>query len=100
MHLNMGTRDLDTTDALDLNVGRWGNSLAVRLPAELARQLGIAEGSTLHVERNRDNTLTVSARAGKEPFDKARWLAQARRHLATMPSSPSVMQELRDGARY
>ena len=96
----MGKRDLTDTDVLDLNVGRWGNSLAVRLPIDLARQLGIVEGSTLHVERNDDNTLTVSTRQVKKVFDQSKWQQQARQHLDTMPSSPSVMQEMRDGARY
>ncbi len=96
----MGKRDLTDTEVLDLNVGRWGNSLAVRLPIDLARQLGIVEGSTLHVERNDDNTLTVSARQAKKVFDQKKWQQQARQHLGTMPSSPSVMQEMRDGARY
>ena len=96
----MGKRDLVDTDALDLNVGRWGNSLAVRLPIELARQLGIVEGSTLHVERNQDNTLTVSPRQAKKVFDQAKWQEEARKHLATMPSSPSVIREMRDSARY
>ncbi len=96
----MGKRDLTDTEALDLNVGRWGNSLAVRLPIDLARQLGIVEGSTLHVERNDDNTLTVSTRQAKKVFDQAKWQEQARRHLDTMPSSPSVIREMRDGARY
>lgn len=96
----MGKRDLTGIDAMDLNVGRWGNSLAVRLPIELARQLGIEEGSTLHVERNLDNTLTVSPRQAKKVFDQAKWLQQARQHLATMPSSESVIREMRDDARY
>ena len=96
----MGKCDLTPAQALDLNVGRWGNSLAVRLPVDLARQLGIVEGSTLHVERNEDNTLTVSARQEKKVFDQATWQAQARQHLDTMPSSSSVMREIRDGARY
>ena len=96
----MGKRDLLDADAMDLNVGRWGNSLAVRLPIELARQLGIVEGSTLHVERNPDNTLTVSPRQAKKVFDQAKWVEQARKHLATMPSSPAVIREMRDGARY
>ena len=39
----MGANDLNK---LELSVGRWGNSLAVRLPAELARELGLREGST------------------------------------------------------
>ena len=96
----MGKRDLTDTEVLDLNVGRWGNSLAVRLPIDLARQLGIVEGSTLHVERNDDNTLTISTRQAKKVFDQAKWREQARQHLDTMPSSPSVIREMRDGARY
>ncbi len=96
----MGGRDLGNTEALDLNVGRWGNSLAVRLPADLARQLGICEGSTLHVARQKDNTLTVSTKPGKKPLDKAAWLVRAKKHLATMPRTESVIREMRDSARY
>ena len=96
----MGKRDLTCIDGLDLNVARWGNSLAVRLPIDLARQLGITAGSALHVERNEDNTLTVSRKQVKNFFDQAKWREQARKHLATMPSSPSVIREIRDGARY
>jgi antitoxin MazE len=33
-------------------VARWGNSLAVRLPAELVRELGLREGD--HVELRPD----------------------------------------------
>lgn len=93
----MGARVLGK---LDLNISRWGNSLAVRLPAELARELGVGDGDTLHVERHANNTLTVSAQRGKKGFDKDAWAALARKHLASMPSSPSVMRALRDGARY
>jgi antitoxin MazE len=96
----MGARELQTDQALDLNVGRWGNSLAVRLPAELARSLGIAEGGTLHVARNKDNTLTVSAQRPRKQFDKAEWLKEAKRHLASMTPSKSVIREMRDAARY
>jgi antitoxin MazE len=96
----MGARDLTHTEALDLNVGRWGNSLAVRLPADLAKQLGIAEGSTLHVERQKDNSLRLSATAAKKPLDKAVWLVRAKKHLTTMPRTESVIREMRDGARY
>ena len=35
---------------LELKVSKWGNSLAVRLPAESARQLGVGEGDTLIAE--------------------------------------------------
>lgn len=96
----MGKRDLTDIEALDLNVGRWGNSLAVRLPVELARQLGIVEGSTLHATREKDNSLRLSASPAKKVMTQAEWLITAKKHLATMPRSESVIREMRDGARY
>ena len=93
----MGANDLTK---LELSVGRWGNSLAVRLPAELARELGVAEGATLQVERNADQSFTFRARGHRTPFDKAAWQAQMQAHLASMPPSESVIREMRDGARY
>jgi antitoxin MazE len=96
----MNAPDLKPLHELDLNVRRWGNSLAVRLPVELVRQLGIAQGSTLHVARNSDNTLTVSPQIAKTPFDPAQWQALANQHLGSMPPSPPVMHALRGAARY
>lgn len=93
----MGANDLKR---LELNVGRWGNSLAVRLPAELARELGVGEGSTLRLERNADHSYTLLTQHPRKPFDKAAWMAQARAHLASMPPTESVIREMRDGARY
>jgi len=88
------------SNKLELSVGRWGNSLAVRLPADLARELGVTEGSSLQLERQADQSYALSARSRRKPFDKAAWRAQARAHLAAMPPSASVMRELRDDARY
>ncbi len=93
----MGVNELDK---LELSVARWGNSLAVRLPAGLARELGLAEGGTLQLERHADRSFRLSARSPRQPFDKAAWQAQARAHLASMPPSRSVIRQMRDGARY
>ena len=32
-----------------MQVAKWGNSLAVRLPAELVRQLGLKEGDDIDI---------------------------------------------------
>lgn len=96
----MGGRESMASHALDLSVGRWGNSLAVRLPAELARELGIGEGSTLHLERQKDNSLRLSAGPARKPLSQAEWLVLAKKHLAAMPRSQPVIREMRDGARY
>jgi antitoxin MazE len=96
----MGANDWAAIPTLDLNVGRWGNSLAVRLPAELARKLGITEGSTLHVEPQQDNSLLVSAPRARKVMTKAEWIVSAKKHLASMPKTKSVIREMRDNARY
>ena len=94
----MGANELDR---LQLNVGRWGNSLAVRLPAELARELGVTDGATLELQRNADaDGYTLRARAARQPFDRAAWQARAHAHLESMPASTSVMTQLRQEARY
>jgi antitoxin MazE len=93
----MGANDLTR---LELSVGRWGNSLAVRLPAELARELGLVEGSTVEVERQPDNSLRMVPPRARQPLSKAEWIKRAQEHLATMPRTPSVIREMRDNARY
>lgn len=94
----MGANELTR---LQLNVARWGNSLAVRLPAELARELSLTEGSTVELQRDAETGhYALLPRPVRVPFDKAAWQAQAQAHLDSMPASESVMAVLRDGARY
>lgn len=50
-----------------MQVSRWGNSLAVRLPAELVRELGLVEGDTVTLSparsgRARGSTPTLEVR--------------------------------------
>ncbi len=37
-----------------MQVAKWGNSLAVRLPAELVRELGLKEGDQIELVRDDD----------------------------------------------
>lgn len=41
-----------------MQVAKWGNSLAVRLPAELVRELGLKEGDQIEVTKS-ESTLLV-----------------------------------------
>ena len=47
-----------------MKVSKWGNSLAVRLPAELVRELGLKEGD--YVERDRLAIYKARARMTRE----------------------------------
>ena len=94
----MGANELDR---LQLNVGRWGNSLAVRLPAELARELGVTDGATLELQRNADaDGYTLRARATGRRFARPAGRAGAPANLRSLPASTSVMTQLRQEARY
>jgi antitoxin MazE len=42
-----------------MQVSKWGNSLAVRLPKVLVEKLGLKEGDQLHVVAARDGAIEV-----------------------------------------
>jgi antitoxin MazE len=45
-----------------MQVSKWGNSLAVRLPKALVDRLGLKEGDELNVVAARDGTIEVETR--------------------------------------
>ena len=63
---------------MELQIGKWGNSLAVRLPNALVRQLCVQEGSVLHTEVLGAQTLGISA---SSPAPTRRELVAARAGL-------------------
>jgi antitoxin MazE len=52
---------------MDLQINRWGNSLAVRLPAQLARKLGLREGSQVSAELTPEGSLKLSPHEPQRP---------------------------------
>ncbi len=44
---------------MQVNIAKWGNSLALRLPSHLARESRLAEGATVNLEL-RDGSLIVT----------------------------------------
>lgn len=81
---------------MNLQVSKWGNSLALRIPAEVVRRLGLREGAIVEAQLGVDGTLSIRPpHWNRKAF--ALELADAR---SAMPVTDSVMQELRSGARY
>ncbi len=56
---------------------RWGNSLAVRIPASAAAKLALSEGQDVEVEVE-DGTLTVRPHTAIRRFSRERYLQQLR----------------------
>jgi antitoxin MazE len=83
--------------ALELQVSRWGNSLAVRIPAAAARQLDVSEGSVIHAEVVGPAQLRLAT--GK-PFDRQAFLARLEALHRQMPVTQPVVEAMRANARY
>jgi len=78
-------------------VSKWGNSLAVRLPAESASKIGVGEGDTLVAEISPDGRLVLA------PEGRAVGKAESRRlrqFLGRQKETGPVVGEMRRGARY
>jgi len=81
---------------MDLQVAKWGNSLALRIPSEVVRRLGLREGATVEAQLTVDGSLSIRpAQWNRKSF--ALELSEAR---SAIPMSKPVMEELRGGARY
>ena len=83
--------------SIRLRVAKWGNSLALRMPADYAKRAGIKEGDTLALNEALDGTLSL---APANPFDRKAFARRLEKFTTTMPIGTSVMEKMRSGARY
>lgn len=82
---------------MKLQVAKWGNSLAVRLPAECTRAAGLRAGDSVEAEITPAGEITLTP---TKPFDKAAFLARTRKRRAAMPLTAPVVERMREEARY
>ena len=81
---------------MNLHVARWGNSLALRIPMELARQFGLNAGDQLQASMAADGSLCLR-HAG---WDRKAFAGELDAARADLPAGESVIEEIRSGARY
>lgn len=81
---------------MNLQIAKWGNSLAMRLPAELVRRFGLREGDSVEAQLTADGALTIRP-AGWNRRAFAAELAASRQAL---PQGRSVIEDLRRQSRY
>ncbi len=80
-----------------MQVSKWGNSLAVRLPAESAKQLGVGEGDTMLGEIAPGGRLILSAEARAIGRTET---AKMRKFLSRQKVTAPVVADMRRSARY
>jgi antitoxin MazE len=82
---------------MDLQVNRWGNSLAVRLPAGLVRELAAHEGSKLEAKVSGPGRLElVNPEVAQSVPSRKQVLAELDALHARLPMGRSVIRFMRD----
>jgi antitoxin MazE len=82
---------------MELMVSKWGNSLAVRLPAESARRIGVGEGDMLIAEVSADGRLILAPEG--RPVGKAE-SRRLRQFLGRQKETAPVVGDMRRSVRY
>lgn len=82
---------------MKLKLSKWGNSLAIRLPIECVRALGLNDGDS--VEASITPAGELSLRPEKR-FDKEAFLARIAKLHASMPMTEPVVEQMRNQDRY
>lgn len=81
---------------MELQIAKWGNSLAMRIPAAVASRLKLRAGDTVHAEVLASGTLAIKTAA----WSRAAFAAELRAAHAELPMGTSVVEEMRRDARY
>ena len=79
------------------SIRRWGNSLAVRIPAYCLRQAGLREGDPIEIVVGPDGRLSLEP---LQRLDRTALAADLRQLQATMPLTPSVIEACRGQERW
>lgn len=81
---------------VNLQIAKWGNSLAVRIPVDYVRKIGIKEGDQLEARLGVDGALNLRpANWSRKAFTQ-----ELTRQHDKVPMGTSVIDQLREEARY
>ena len=82
---------------MNLQIAKWGNSLAVRIPADYVRQMGVQEGDMFEVRLGSDGALNLKPPA---QWSRKAFAVEMAQETKLLPMGSSVMAQLRQEARY
>ncbi|MDP8566277.1 AbrB/MazE/SpoVT family DNA-binding domain-containing protein [Methylophilus aquaticus] len=82
---------------MELKIAKWGNSLAVRLPSSIAKQMQIQDGDSVEVSLNPQGELVL---APQKSFDKTEFIQDLLALQQALPETTSVIEVMRNQERY
>ena len=81
---------------MELQIAKWGNSLAMRIPASVVRRLKLRAGDTVHAEVLANGALAIKT----AHWSRAAFADELRAAHAEMKMGTAVVEEMRRDARY
>ena len=81
---------------MNIQVSKWGNSLALRIPSAFIKQIHLKEGDKVEATLSMDGALVIKP----QKLDRKTLAKMARELRASMKMGSSVMDEVRSEARY
>lgn len=84
---------------MKVHLAKWGNSLAIRIPGECARQAHIKVGDALEIEVTATGELRLRPVAA-ERFDKATFLDRVRTLRSSLAPGEPIVESMRQSDRY
>ena len=86
---------------MHLQISKWDNSLALRIPSSVVRELGLQNGDTVRARVTADGALAIREAAwSRAAWSRAAFAAELERARAMLPMGASVVDEMRPAARY
>jgi antitoxin MazE len=81
---------------MNLQIFKWGNSLAMRIPSDIVRRFGLRDGDSVDAGLTIDGALTIRPTG----WSRRAFAVELGAIRAALPVGPSVMAELRRSARH
>lgn len=89
-------RFVSTEALISLQIAKWGNSLALRIPADVASQFDLHAGDTVDARLTADGALSIR----QASWNRAVFAAENERARKLMPMGTAVINEMRHKSRY
>jgi antitoxin MazE len=97
VHPQPSERAEDSGRHFQQSIRRWGNSLAIRIPADCLRQAGLREGDPIEIVVGDGGRLSLEP---LQRLDRRALAADLRQLQASMPLTPSVIEACRGQERW
>ncbi len=81
---------------INIQISKWGNSLAVRIPASFIKQIRLKDGDRVEATLSNDGSLVIRP----QKLDRKTIAKMAKELRDSMKMGKSVMDEVRAEARY